>query len=846
MAKRKSTALVVAGPSSARKKPKTSKAPQQSKNANVLSAADRFVRVAELVEIVIAQLARDRIDLVSIASVCKHLRMPALGMWVKNLYLPLSAVHKRLSLFQAHPELLREVRSIRIHNDLVEFQCDMMKNFYPVERRLHWVELKDLFTLMAEQFGPTYSRVPAFDITVADTDAQAMVDSISVSTDFVGNVVALRIIPQVLSMSRTVQKRSRDQASPDEADSDGTYGYGYASDRKYPDIDSDSDTSPAQPAGPLLLLNGTAGPESEDEEQDSDMEDSDAASTSGSLDSNADPVLLAISRVAKQLSATTKLLVKKMNSLDRRMTAMEKWALEPDSSDLDSKDDPDGNVLDNPDLTDATTEQAADVDSDSDADDDDDSNDEVEADSSSDSDSDDNPNAGPTSDSASSAPDIAAERRAEAWSKDWDALSAFVINVRKESTRLSKSGLLVFHYGCKQSDYENSGGWDYEVPASFWVALKESGAATLLDLAISSAPNDHGYSHVFHHEFAALRNLNLTHAYIESEEMLAIFLNAHTSLEQLTLDVADGLEEPDTLLQTFPRLSWLHTSAYRPPRRQQALEFVRRHPELSNLADTRMFNSAAIAASAADTELFPNLRFLSTTSEKNLIPYLRRGGRLRHLCIMNEKHASDELRIHDLAKHFWLSRDTAAAEAITCLEISQHIHSSAFLPHLRSAFTSDFLPNLTELCISFEKKNKSFIGQDLDTEAEIGRIFEALVPARSLQVLRLCDQSVPFHSKEILVGNIFPPALELFGWLEPPLQRPQYFRFLPNSSSKPLSAKSAGKKKEGVGKRGRLQWIPSCFRAKVTIEGVWDQPFDGTRTGTILDHTGIKPTLVLS
>ncbi|KAE8241674.1 hypothetical protein A4X13_0g7312 [Tilletia indica] len=789
MAKRKSTGPVAAAESSsARRKSKTAKTSKHSKNEKALSAVNRFVRVTELVEIVIAYLARDRIDLITVASVCKHLRVPALRMWVRYLDVPLSSAHNRLSFFEANPELLREVRFIRIHNDLVEFQCDTMKNFYPAERQLHWAELKELFTLMAAQLGPTYSRVPAFDITIADTDAQAMTDSLSASSDLVGNVVALRIIPQfVLSTSGAVQTDSSEQLSGDEVDSDGTDGDGDASGSS-----SESDVEETDEVQDI---------ESEEEQQDSEIEDP-YAIPSGSSNS-----------IEDFYSATLKLIAVSVRLLEERMIELESTA-----SEGDSEVESDVHMLDNLDLTDSAT---------------------VSDDTGDDSDGD--------SDSASIDPEIAAERRAEAWSNDWDTLSAFVTNVQKESTRLSKPGLLVFHYGCKQSDYEKSGGWEHELPASFWVALGDSAAANLLDLAISPPPDDHRYSRVLDFEFAKLRSFNITHECDESVQILGTFLDAHTGLEDLTLDTMDSRSLGDTLRQTFPRLRRLHTSKYIPRRPQQTLDFVQRHPELSSLTGARLVNVAARHKPAANTKLFPNLRYLSTSSTKVLSPYARRGGRPCHLRIMNEDDVSDELRIHDLAEDSWLSRNPETAKAITCLEISQHIHSSEFLPHLHSAFTSDFLPNLTELCISFEKEDKSYIGQDLDLEEDVGRIFEALVPARSLQVLRLCDQSVPFDHKEILVGNIFPPALELFGWLEPPLQRPQYFRFLPDSSSKPSSsAKSAGKTTESVGKRGRLEWIPSCFRAKVTSEGVWERPLDGSRAGTILDHTGDKPTTVLS
>ncbi|KAE8229659.1 hypothetical protein CF326_g5364 [Tilletia indica] len=184
-----------------------------------------------------------------------------------------------------------------------------------------------------------------------------------------------------------------------------------------------------------------------------------------------------------------------------------------------------------------------------------------------------------------------------------------------------------------------------------------------------------------------------------------------------------------------------------------------------------------------------------------------------------------------------------AAQAVTCLELEA---SDSELGAFLRSFDPTIFENLVEVGITLNLsenlprpwRRTEYVAPSV--ESMIASVISHFVPARSLRVLRLDEGDGSYPSADILLDHEFPPALEYFGWLEPPDSVPQYFRFV---SSDPCGRVV---KTESGGKRGRLQRVPIIFRAKINSYGVWERPLEPNFQMTVLDHIYGPPTLVLS
>ncbi|KAE8229237.1 hypothetical protein CF326_g5795 [Tilletia indica] len=430
--------------------------------------------------------------------------------------------------------------------------------------------------------------------------------------------------------------------------------------------------------------------------------------------------------------------------------------------------------------------------------------------------------------------DIAMDDQREEWLDEWETLAQFISDIQGSARDHANSGLITFHYDGDDLEDEFRIP-ERNVPQTFWEDLAEATAFTLRDFSIQAAFADYGaailplltFSHLekfcFHSYDVGYSTYNLETNFVDE------FLDRHPHLQELT--VHSGA--PPSFCQTFPHLQCFGIQDPHRPL-EDRIDFARRHP---NILATEDYELILHGTDAVASEIYPNLRQLTAYCTEAFEKYAERGGRLSHIRLKNIV-PSNVLYLHSFSSTMWLTRFPEAAKAVTCLELDLGIveDMDRFQASFSSAFTSDFLPNLTELSLIWRKNSPfgfpepSAEGNEPSAEEKIGPLLAGLVTARSLRILHLSDRTKPFPKKEILVDCVFPQSLEYLVWLDAPVQESQYFRFLdapPDSNSKPAPT---------LGKRGKLQRISAMFRTKISPEGVWERPFHAGRMFVILDH----------
>ncbi|KAE8213370.1 hypothetical protein CF327_g3106 [Tilletia walkeri] len=424
-----------------------------------------------------------------------------------------------------------------------------------------------------------------------------------------------------------------------------------------------------------------------------------------------------------------------------------------------------------------------------------------------------------------------ADRREE-WIGDWAALTQFIFDIQGSAREHANSGLINFHY--HGDDLED--GYripERNVPETFWADLSGAAALTLRDLSIQSHFEDYGEAILPLLTFSHLERLYFNSYDVgystQNQEFKFVdeFLDRHPHLQKLVIYSGD----PPSFCQTFPHLqSFGVQDQYRSL--EERIDFARRHPNILATEDEELILHGTDAVAS---EIYPNLRQLTSYKTEAFEKCAERGGRLSHIRLRNHGPPKG-LDLHSFSSTMWLTRFPEAAKAVTCLELGlvRVEDMDRFQASFSSAFTSDFLPNLTELALIWSKKTPFGVSEP-SAEEKIGPLLAGLVTARSLRILHLSDQSKPFPKKEILVDCVFPQSLEYLVWLETPVHKSQYFRFL---DTQPDSSSSSSKPAPALGKRGKLQRISAMFRTKISPEGVWERPFHHYRmVTTILDHT---------
>ncbi|KAE8179646.1 hypothetical protein CF335_g9522, partial [Tilletia laevis] len=155
-------------------------------------AADRFFRVPELVKIVAEYVCRERVDLISLAAVCKSSRMPALQVWATHLDIPLDAAEKRFQLFDRHEALLHSVRFLRIRAGINEYARVSQHTGSAKDRgEKLWQAFIKLLTLMSKVKGR--ERGPFIDLFFAVRDSRRIREAFDWIAS-AGRIVAIRLV----------------------------------------------------------------------------------------------------------------------------------------------------------------------------------------------------------------------------------------------------------------------------------------------------------------------------------------------------------------------------------------------------------------------------------------------------------------------------------------------------------------------------------------------------------------------------------------------------------------------------------------------------------------------------
>ncbi|CAD6929610.1 unnamed protein product [Tilletia controversa] len=447
----------------------------------------------------------------------------------------------------------------------------------------------------------------------------------------------------------------------------------------------------------------------------------------------------------------------------------------------------------------------------------------------------------------------------ESWQENWTSLARFIQRIYAQSRSPSQQshdgdssnpsgsalGLRVFHFGHTDLEAEDYDWSPPAVPLEFWEEFSAATTSSLRDLSLTLARSDLPEDIFPLLAHSHLSNFVLKRSASGTIDSLEDFLDQNQStLEDLHLNIGDPAE-PLSFRQDFPKLKycqiWSEEYVSRSTQLEVRINFAQRHPQLKGTAH-RVISSDVPSFPRG---IYPNLRVLGSI-DMAFEEHALQGGRLSHL--------RTALNLEELATHSWLARNPDAAKAITCLELFYRRDTLAedLQPHFRSAFSSDFLPNLTELSIGyvnsggtsiFDSSEVRVFGDPLP-ERQLVRIFADLCPATSLRVLHLSDScAVPFQDTGDLLANVpharFPSSLEYFSWFIPGLNETHYYRFVPSSEEQGTQPDE--------GKRGRLQRISSMFRTRITREGVWDRPFDVERRKVIYDHVPLEgPVMLLS
>ncbi|CAD6960582.1 unnamed protein product [Tilletia controversa] len=281
-----------------------------------------------------------------------------------------------------------------------------------------------------------------------------------------------------------------------------------------------------------------------------------------------------------------------------------------------------------------------------------------------------------------------------------------------------------------------------------------------------------------------------------------------------------------TLRQTFPKLryAWFEDARSSiPPERR--INFTQRHPQIKGFLERKLEGPPAFSR-----EICPNFRVLwalPIAVEEHALA----GRRIPHV--------STFYSLETLYTNSWLTRIPDAARAITCFELFATDGIDNGVPsHLSCAFSSDLLPNLTELSIEY-KPNPTVFGMSL-SERDLAQLFFNLCSAKYLRVLHL--RAAPFENTGDLLAELpdacFPSCLEYFSWHVSNVSERHYYRFVPSQEK---DSPPNGSKK------GRLQRISPLFCTPITKEGIWERAFDTERRTIIYDHTPLDgPVMRLS
>ncbi|KAE8225951.1 hypothetical protein CF319_g1388 [Tilletia indica] len=398
----------------------------------------------------------------------------------------------------------------------------------------------------------------------------------------------------------------------------------------------------------------------------------------------------------------------------------------------------------------------------------------------------------------------------------WDGLSDLIARAQKAATVNGGTGLRTFGF--------QEGSWHVYTPPWFWAALSPVLSHSLHELCFAPDKYDRGNIAAILPQlsFPGLKRCEL--GADVGPSAIQNFLGRHLALEHITITQLTERESQAIIIpQTFPSLSALNLNSIR---LGNIADFLARHPQLERL---KMSGPHSSRQEFLAPNLALGLKSYSSESPLDFETIARQGHSVSHieLCNADSNGTSTITRTSTVAqfiKRSWLSRYPKVVEGVTCLELLFQDRSlDPFMTNLDTAFSSSVFPNLSELYLSW--------GSAKLDDAHLSYMLSGLCTATSLRILRLegpVTGNLP-KNYDVLAGQTFPIALEyvtVYGWDEQDL----HFRFV-----------GEGGASMSLGKQGRLQRIPSVVHVIISDEGVWDEPSEAWRAGTILNHMQKSP-----
>ncbi|KAL9935708.1 hypothetical protein V8E36_005285 [Tilletia maclaganii] len=367
----------------------------------------------------------------------------------------------------------------------------------------------------------------------------------------------------------------------------------------------------------------------------------------------------------------------------------------------------------------------------------------------------------------------------------------------------------------------------------FWQSVIEVHSDTMQDLSYNAWTGEVDTT-ILAATFSRLKTFQLLAHEFQELHALDTFLDRHQDIEILSLDTRRTHAQPDSFRQTFPKLRSMYLM---PPFPSQ--DFAERHQHLLSSVkpvpgDLHQTQTTAEFGSSSE---YRNQRYALVFASGPLQDMVNAKLPLSHVLIGSR--GSEAEPIEDYIK--LLRPPSATAHSITCLEIDTDCYD---LRDVMRAFDPALFPNLVEVGIVTHKKTTAAYSPD-EVEGCIKNAIAFFYSAEQLRILRICEGHARCPDRDILLNHEFPPALEYFGWLDPPMRVTQYFRFVPHflavdenrHGSKLPSSSGHGRKV------GRVQRVSSVFRTQIGRDGVWARAYDDNFDGTVLDHLSGVPTL---
>ncbi|KAK0518837.1 hypothetical protein OC835_007722, partial [Tilletia horrida] len=443
------------------------------------------------------------------------------------------------------------------------------------------------------------------------------------------------------------------------------------------------------------------------------------------------------------------------------------------------------------------------------------------------------------------------------WASDCMQLSLFIADVQVAARMGRKDGIAFFAYGEMDPSHQSLSKQPRLPPSTSYSIFRAlSPSLRLLSLCIGK--NDETEAIFSGIEFARLQYFAV-HLFDNTNALeLREFLNRHRRLEDVRIKILNPSNDLPLLQYGFKHLRHVETSgdfglrSYTPELQPRKLRCA---------TDQVFDQEALLSPDGVLKQPYPKLRSFSYTSYEDGPLFANLGRSVSQVQIVCISAWQGKKLLSSIASGFKANTAHDIGAALTCVDVTVPKQPLAVITTaFRHAFAADAMPQLTELRLYYDDQlsNASFASEGAEAWKQAARTNEVagvmadFSQARSLRVLRLGDNSpFSFSDQIILVNRVFPPALEYFAWRDRMSKSPQYFRFLPSTTTQAPATYHNDTADASATcpppKHGRLQQIPSIFKQQITRDGVWMRHyFNFERNYTVLDHIAETPRFSLT